>query len=101
MEFKGITDIKYDIVLTDKFDAELYRYKNIIYEPESPLWSGIEIQSNITFMGYGAEYSIKYWAMHNNNIDIEEARAYAKTNKIKVFADIKAVVFEDGSMIKK
>jgi len=97
-EPRGVTGVRFDIVILDKFNKELYRMEDVTYEPNTPLMNG----SNglLAYDAFPTIYTMKYFKNSKSTASLESARIYSQTNKIKVNAEIKAIVFDDGSVLE-
>jgi len=96
-EERGVSSVRFDIVISDSFNKELYRIKDITYESNEPLMNG---SSGLIKYGTPIISFTKYRKTSNDAKGLEDARIYASQNKIKVNTDIKAVVFTEGSVLK-
>jgi hypothetical protein len=101
-EEMGVMGFKFDIVITDIFNEEIYRINDFSFDfDKKPLASALNGRSwgnNFIEMPFILRY--KYDLNTVNFNEIEKVRDYCQKNKIKIYADINAVVFEDGSVIK-
>ena len=97
-EPRSVTGIKFDIVLYDKFGEKLYTIKDVEYEPKEPLWS--TYGGLTTYSGDPITYSWKYNSSNINMAGLEKTRLYPNQNSINAKAEIKAIVFDDGFVLK-
>lgn len=97
-DLRGVVSVKFDIVIENEFGDELVRIGNGVYTPPEPLETNYSGIAN-SFWGYEV-YSVDYYSNSYDAVNLESAREYSEINKIKAFVDIKAVVFEDGEVLK-
>ena len=92
-EPKAVTAIRFDIILSDKFGEELCRLPDQTYECKEPLRQDA--------FRFGSMISgIKYHISSEKSIPFEKARRYSENNSIVCRADIKSIVFDDGTVLK-
>ncbi len=97
-EPRNITDVQFDIVLTDAFENEICRLRDIKCELDEP----IELHKGFLIPSVDFVYTMQYNS-HSNHVDVinlEKARELNKTNKLKCHSEVTAVVFEDGEVLK-
>lgn len=96
-EPRGITGVRFDIVISDVFNKELCRIENLTYEPQHPIMNkeNGDLYSIVPF-----SYITKYLKKSTKSYNFEKAKNYSYRNKVKVFADIKSVVFDDGGVLE-
>lgn len=98
-EPRSISEIRFDIVISDSFNKELLKILNVTQQLEKPLRE----EKNGVYYNVTATNSKVFNRVYNSNwensFETENARIYSKSNKIKAFADIKSVVFEDGEVL--
>jgi hypothetical protein len=97
-EPRNITDVQFDIVLTDAFENEICRLPEIKCELDKP----IELHKGFLIPSVGFVYTMKYSSLSKETeaINLENARNLKTTNKLKCHAEVTAVVFEDGEVLK-
>ena len=97
-EARAVTDMKFDIVYLNRFDEEVVRIENCLYEFSKGL------QPAQMILGYGG-YSVKYGINSDQGQGFEYIRNNIEDYKFKgkgeIIADIKKVVFEDGKILEK
>lgn len=93
-----VTGIRFDIILSDIFDDELCRMEDFTFELPDPLWITNSGVSNGLSGPY--TYTKNYYSLSDEFIDFETARRYATQNSIKTKVDVKAVVFNDGNVLR-
>jgi len=98
-EPRKIVAIKYDIVLVDRFDTELFRFKDTALELSEPLGPR-ENASLFMVDSYNLQFTSIYYSGQTAAKNLEQARIIAETSTVTVKADIKAIVFEDGQVLK-
>ena len=96
-EPRSIKGFKYDIVLTDSFNEELYRFDNIrTYD--------IDNSANYINIGTGQILQMNFYVDYNNfskaGEKLESIRNYMNTNPVKIKADIKKILFEDNTILQ-
>ncbi|HKM93617.1 MAG TPA: hypothetical protein VJY41_08200 [Prolixibacteraceae bacterium] len=97
-EPRNITDVQFNIVLTDAFENEICILRDIKCELDKP----IELHKGFLIPSVDFVYTMQYNS-HSNHADVinlEKARDLNKTNKLKCLAEVTAVVFEDGEVLK-
>jgi hypothetical protein len=99
---QSVTAIRFDIILLDQFGEELYRLKDLTFEPKKRVYNihdGVIIHDNF-YIHNTSTITAKYNRLYDNSTEIEKARRYSSHHTIKATADIKAIVFENGAVIK-
>ncbi|MBC8767365.1 hypothetical protein H4O18_05110 [Arenibacter sp. BSSL-BM3] len=105
-DLRKITAIRYDLVIQDLFNNELFRNVDLTMELNSPLgpqhlasyypddvfWSDTNNDMN---------YHVSYNIYNPNFAAIERARKYAEKNSIVSLGLITSIVMDDGSVISK
>ena len=104
-EPKRIKGFKYDIVITDSFDEELYRFENRTFDianPESYLESRPSKGQigQILFIDANMLFRLNYNNFSEQGRKLEHIRNLTNTNKVKVRAEIKKILFEDNSILQ-
>jgi len=92
---RGIKAIKFDILILDKFDEEICSMTNITHEFEKDLYTATGSSYWFPLPTYFIKYNIS-----PNNDTYEKARIYSQEHEVKAVADIKAIEFSDGSVLK-
>lgn len=97
---RPVTDIKFDIVYLNRFNEEIARIQNCLYDFKDGLDSGRGLLSSFG----GSGYTINYYANLEEGTDYEYLRKniddYKYDGKGKIIADIKKVVFKDGAILE-
>ncbi|MCB6089488.1 hypothetical protein [Flavobacterium psychrophilum] len=104
-EPKRIKAFKYDIVITDSFDEELYRFENRTYDianPQSYLESrpSEEQIGQVLFIDANMLFRLNYNNFSEQGRILEHIRNLTNTNKVKVKAEIKKILYEDNSILQ-
>ncbi len=92
-ERRTVDAINYDMIITDRFENELYRIKNLTYD------------ENLEAGDIGANYSLSDFPSttieynKDNNSVLEELRTY-HWKQLKTKAEIKAILYTDGEVLK-
>lgn len=96
-EIRSITDVQFDIILSDTFEKEICRIPDVKFESKTP----IELYKKSDPI-IGFTHTIQYSSRSNEKLSsvLEKARKFNKNNKLKVHAEVTAVVFEDGEVLK-
>lgn len=96
-EDRAIVAVKFDIVFRDLFKKELYRFEDVIFEPQSPLMKG----SNglVKHDSYPVSYTIDYNSNTRKGRELDDLKNHSKTNKIRINYQINSIVFDDGSVL--
>ena len=96
-ELRKVTNVNMDIVLTDEFDDEILRIKN----------SKFDLKDNPIKLDPGFHQPNSYNFRKNYYINgsleskqILKAKQLYKNDRLKIRADVKAIIFEDGEIFK-
>jgi hypothetical protein len=97
-ETRKITDVQFDIILTDAFEKEIYRIPEVKLELDEP----IELHKAFLTPMNTYFYSVKYSSLSKDkmSLGLEQARILKQTTKLKCHAEVSAVVFEDGEVLR-
>lgn len=98
-EPRKIVAIKYDLILIDRFDTELFRYKDNTLDLSEPL-SPRENASLFMVKSYNLQFTSIYYSGQTAAKNLEKARITAETSTVTVKADITAIVFDDGQVLR-
>lgn len=95
---RAVKSLRFDVIITDEFNKELYKSKNFTYELESPLHpKEVTYSTSSNSPVYITTYDIRNPHFKN----LEFTRKYRKQHKIKTKANITAVVMDDQTVIKE
>ncbi len=92
-ERRTVDAINYDMIITDRFENELYRIKNLTYD------------ENLVAHDIGVNYSLSDFPStileynKNNNTILEKLRTY-HWKQLKTKAEIKVILYTDGKVLK-
>jgi hypothetical protein len=98
-EPRRIVALKYDLLLLDRFDTELYRFKDNALDLSEPL-SPRENASLFMVENYDLQFTSIYYSGQTAAKNLEQARRFAESSTVTVQAYITAIVFEDGKVLK-
>lgn len=93
-ETRAITDIKMDLVFRDRFDDELYRFKDLKLHLDNP----IEPHFGLVPINNGFTYTQPYDRNSKNFKELDKLRKM-KRSQYKLEPDFKSVVFIDGKVL--
>lgn len=104
-EPKRVKGFKYDIVIADSFNEELYRFENITFDINNSQ-SYLESRPSKGSIGqvmYIETNMISY--LNYNNFSeqgrkLQNIRNYMNSNKLKIRADVKKILYEDNSILQ-
>jgi hypothetical protein len=95
-EPKRVKGFKYDIVFTNSFDEELYRFKNRTFD--------IDNEQNyleaLAFIDLQMTFNVDYNNFSEQGEKLENLKNFIKSNKVKIRADIKKVLYEDNTILQ-
>lgn len=104
-EPKRVKGFKYDIVITDSFNEELYRFENRTFDINNSQ-SYLESRPSkgqigqVMFIDANQLFYVNYNNFSEQGRKFEHIRNLVNTNKIKVKADIKKILYEDNSILQ-
>lgn len=98
-EPRAVIAFRFDVVLEDRFGTELHRFEDITIEPNRPLYGYYNTNFVLDFLS-NQIYEVRYHSSGEHNASLEFARHYNESNEILVKTEIKAVVFQDGEILK-
>lgn len=102
-EKRLVTDVKFDIIYLNKFNEEVARIRNCIYDFKNGLGPGKTIPYYGLF-GSTKGYTIEYNTYYKDNAGYEYIRehidSYKWGGKGKIISKTKKVVFEDGAVLE-
>lgn len=98
---RDVIGIKFDLLIKDEFDDELCRINDWHYSEDGIMANdrnymgprSVELRQRVLYI----DYDIR----DPRNADIENARMYSNTGRLKLEAYITALSFSDGSILKK
>lgn len=92
---KTILAVKYDVVIKNLYDDEIARFPDASFELSNPMEAG----------GLGFQNPYRSGIIYSNNFvkanQYNSARRQSENGSIKIKAEIKAVVFKGGEVLKK
>jgi len=98
-EPRKITDVQFDIILTDAFGKELCRLVDLDLKLSEP----VELNLGAFMTGDNRfVYSKAYNSLYKDELTngLEQARKLHQNNRLKFYTKVKAVVFEDGEILR-
>lgn len=104
-EPKRIKGFKYDIIITDSFNEELYRFENRTFDINNSQ-SYLESRPNkgqvgqVMFIDANMTFYVNYNNLSEQGRKLEHIRNLINTNKVKYKADIKKILYEDNSILQ-
>lgn len=95
-ELRDVIAVQFDVIITDVFDNEISRIKDVKLELDKP----IEIEKGIFVKANMYYYEIKYNSNSDEALHLEIARKFQANNNLKLISEVKAVVFKDGEVLR-
>lgn len=98
-----VSSIRFDIIILDNFDEEICRVQAITKQFKDNEYDGIQAGGSlriITLIGGTKPHSIEYNRYYDPN-GYDKARKYAEKFSVKAVADVNAIKFNDGTVMKK
>ena len=94
---RGVKTIRFDLILEDEFGEEIYRANDFTYSLNTKLYPDeVSFSNSLNTQTYNIEYN--HTGLKSNKL--EQARKYAKNNKLVPKVLIKKVVMDDNSVIE-